>query len=218
MVLHDWRIDEAEYRRHELRRGRRHAFERLDGARTALVVVDMVPFFCAENPYAEGIVGNVNRLAAALHRAAGVVAWVVPALVEPSPARRELLGDEVAERYAASGGSGPPVGRLWPALDVDADDLVVEKLAASAFFPGHCDLDQLLRDRRVDTVLVAGTVAEVCCESTARDAATLGYRVVFLADANATGTDAALNATLRTVYRSFGDVRTTDEVVELLRS
>ena len=31
----------------------------------------------------------------------------------------------------------------------------------------------------------AGTVTNVCCESSARDASTLGYRVVMVADANA---------------------------------
>lgn len=216
-MLHDWHIDEAEYRRHEARRGRRHAFERLVGRRTALVVVDMVPFFCGENPYAAGIVGNVNRLASTLRTVGGTVAWVLPAVVEPDPARRELLGEEVAARYAVSGGEGPLVDRLWSELEVADADLVLEKTSPSAFFPGRCELDAMLRARSIGTVLIAGTVAEVCCESSARDAATLGYRVVFLADANATGTDAALDATLRTIYRSFGDVRTTDEVVELLR-
>ena len=41
-------------------------------------------------------------------------------------------------------------------------------------------------------MLVTGTVTSVCVESTARD------------------------GTLRTVYRSFGDVRATDEVLDLL--
>jgi nicotinamidase-related amidase len=65
-------------------------------------------------------------------------------------------------------------------------------------------------------VLVTGTVTSVCCESTARDAATLGYRVVFVADGTADVRDSVRNATLRTVYRSFGDVRPTTEVLELL--
>jgi nicotinamidase-related amidase len=66
-------------------------------------------------------------------------------------------------------------------------------------------------------VLIAGTVANVCCESSARDASTLGYRTIMLADANAAVRDADLNATLHTIYRTFGDVRTTQEVLELLQ-
>ena len=106
--------------------------------------------------------------------------------------------------------------RLWPGFVVHDVDLVVEKTAASAFFPNRCELPAALADRQVDTVLIAGTVTNVCCESSARDAATLGYRVVMVADANATVFDGWHNATLRTIYRSFGDVRPTDDLVRLL--
>ena len=73
-----------------------------------------------------------------------------------------------------------------------------------------------LDERRIDTVLIAGTVANVCCESSARDASTLGYRVIMVADANAAVRDEDLNATLHTIYRSFGDVRPAAEVLALL--
>ena len=59
-------------------------------------------------------------------------------------------------------------------------------------------------------------MSNVCCESSARDASTLGYRVIFVADANAARRDEDHNATLYTIYRSFGDVRTTGEVVALV--
>lgn len=215
-MLHDWRIEPREHARHEQRRGRRHAFAHLEPARTALVVVDMVPFFLDENPYARGIVPHVNALAGALRAAGGTVAWVVPRPEAPSPARIEHLGPRVAAFYARSGGDGPPHRRLSQELDVAPDDLVEEKAAASAFFPGRCELQARLEDRGIDTVVVAGTVANVCCESTARDAATLGHRVIMVADANAAVRDQDLNATLHTIYRSFGDVRPTSEVLALI--
>lgn len=101
-----WAIDEREYRRHEERRGRRHAFERIDPIRTALVVVDLVPFFVEQSPRCRAIVPTVNLLADELRKAGGTVAWVVPGYVEPSARDREFYGDEVAERYALSGGVG----------------------------------------------------------------------------------------------------------------
>ncbi|NNC76131.1 MAG: cysteine hydrolase, partial [Acidimicrobiia bacterium] len=101
-------------------------------------------------------------------------------------------------------------------FDIADGDLVVEKRTPGAFFPGGCELPGLLRERDVDTVLVTGTVANVCCESTVREAAASGFRTVMVADANAALTDADLNATLRTVYRSFGDVRTVIELVAIL--
>ena len=78
-----------------------------------------------------------------------------------------------------------------------------------------CEVPVLV-ERGINTVLIVGTVTNVCCESSARDAATLGYRVVMIADANATVFDDWHNATLTTIYRSFGDVRSTDDVLELL--
>ncbi|MFD9821345.1 isochorismatase family protein [Streptomyces violascens] len=64
--------------------------------------------------------------------------------------------------------------------------------------------------------MIAGTVTQVCCESSARDAFTLGYRVVIVADANATGRDQDHNASLATIYRSFGDVRSTAEILAMV--
>jgi nicotinamidase-related amidase len=215
-MLHDWRIEPREYARHEARRGRRHGFERMDPCRTALVVVDMVPFFLTENGYARGIVPNIQSLAIALRSAGGTVAWVLPGAGEPSAMLDEFFGPDVAAVYAMSGGDGPLRDRLWHEFDVSEDDLLVAKTASSAFFPGRCELPLLLEGRAIDTVLITGTVANVCCESSARDASTVGYRVIMVADANAAVRDQDLNATLHTIYRSFGDVRPTCEVLEMI--
>ncbi|MFI0977539.1 isochorismatase family protein [Streptomyces sp. NPDC021093] len=215
--LHDWRIEPREYARQEERRGRRHAYEYLDPARTALIVIDMVEFFARSNPYARGIVPHINHLAEALRTAGGLVAWVVPANEAPlGDVSDEFYGPAVSAMFAATGGEGPPRSRLWHALDVRPDDLAVEKSAYSAFFPGRSPLPRLLAERGIDTVLVTGALTNVCCESSARDAATSGLRVLMVADANAARRDRDHNAALHTIYRSFGDVRTTGEVLDLI--
>lgn len=213
---HTWQVAEREYRRHESRRGRRYAYEHLDPARTALVVIDVVPFFARESAYVRGIVAPINRLAGALRAAGGTVAWVVPGHGRPSTKEREFYGDTVAAAYAGSGGPGSPRERLWPGLAVDDSDLAVEKTAASAYFPGRCALPGLLAAREIDTLIVTGTVTNVCVESTVRDASTEGLRVILVADACAATSDRDHNATLHVVYRSFGDVRPVDEVLALI--
>jgi nicotinamidase-related amidase len=214
---HRWRIDEREYARHEERRGRRFAYESIDPHRTALVVVDMIPFFVAANPYCRGVIGTINALSSALRAAGGLTAWIVPAAeVEPSAWASEFYGSEVATQYAASGRTCDARRRLDHNLDVDDRDIVVEKRSASAFFPGLSPLPERLSDRGVTTVAIAGTVTNVCCESSARDASALGHRVIMVADACAATDDDAHNATLRTVYRSFGDVRPTAELVAMI--
>jgi nicotinamidase-related amidase len=186
--IHTWRIEERDYRRQEQRRGHRFAYPSLTPARTALVVVDMVPFFVDANPYARGIVPNIQQIADRLRTAGGLVAWVMPARTQRTPAGDEFHGPAAAEMFRTSGGTGPLPARLWPGLATDAGDLFVEKSAPSAFFPGRCPLPEHLEQRGIDTVLVTGTVTQVCCESSARDAFTLGFRVIMVADANATRT------------------------------
>ncbi|MFG2905070.1 isochorismatase family protein [Kitasatospora sp. NPDC048286] len=216
-LLHAWSIPHREYARQEERRGRRHAYTRLDPVRTALVVVDMVPFF--DGPYARGVIPQIQHLACALREAGGLVAWVLPGPGGPTATREEFYGPRVAELYRTSGGSGPLAGRLWPQLTVDEDrDLLVEKAVPSAFFPGFCPLPDLLAERGIDTVLVCGVVTDVCVAGTARDASTLGLRVIVVADGTAAGSDEVHNAALRTLYRSFADVRPTAEVLDLIRA
>lgn len=214
--VHSWAIPEREYVRQEARRGRRHAYQSLDPVRTALVVIDLVPFFYEGNATCFAITPNVRLLAEALREAGGAVAWVVPGDPGATHWAREFRGEEVAEMFRRSGGTGPVEGRLGPGLEAHDGDMLVEKTATSALFPGSSTLDDQLRERGIETVIVTGTLTEVCVAGTARDAATLGYRTILVADASAGRDDESHNATLTTIYRTFGDVRSTDDVLALV--
>ena len=52
----------------------------------------------------------------------------------------------------------------------------------SALIPGSSPLERVLRGMGIDTILVAGTKTNVCCESTARDAMMLDFKVVLVED------------------------------------
>jgi len=67
-------------------------------------------------------------------------------------------------------------------------------------------------------LLIAGTKTNVCCESTARDAYMLDYRVVMLSDCTATSSDEEHAAALNTFQLYFGDVMTVDEVTVRMQS
>ena len=82
--------------------------------------------------------------------------------------------------------------------------------------PGNGSLTAGRRTWHLDTVIVAGTLTNVCCESTARDAMMLDFKTLFIADANATRSDAEHNATLVSMIQVFADVRLTDEIVPML--
>ena len=102
-------------------------------------------------------------------------------------------------------------------MDARPDDIYVEKHRFSAFIQGSSDLDGILREHGVDTVLITGTVTNVCCESTARDAMMLNYKVVMVSDGNAAENDEEHNATLRAVYLTFGDVMDSGMIIDLLQ-
>jgi nicotinamidase-related amidase len=78
-------------------------------------------------------------------------------------------------------------------------------------------LKEQLDARAIDTVLIAGAVTNICCESSARDAAELEYKVIMVADALSGHAHGLHEATLSTFYRIFGDVRPSDEVIGLFR-
>ncbi|MBO1078000.1 isochorismatase family protein [Roseomonas haemaphysalidis] len=221
-MQHDNTLPPDAVRRVIARAGTAHPFAALDAARTALVVIDMQNGFMREDvghaavPYAPGIVPAINRLGATLRQKGGGVFWVQNTSDERS--RREwsvLDGMASPERTAARTRSMSP-GReghaLWPELDIAAGDAVVPKYRFSAFIQGSSDLPERLRAGGFDTVLIAGTATNVCCESSARDAMMLNFRTVMVSDANAAMTDAAHMAALSNFYLYFGDVLTVAEV------
>lgn len=198
-----------------------HRFERLSGPSTALVVIDMqnifmLPGMAVEVPTAREIVPNVNRLAAAVRAAGGTVAWVQMTLTGQAESWSVFFAGDTRRSALEELTPGTHAHALHADLDVCPGDLVVPKNRYSAFIQGSSRLDELLRARGIDTLVIAGTLTNVCCESSARDAMMLNYRVVFVSDANAAMSDADHNATLATIFRTFGDVRSADDVISRL--
>jgi ureidoacrylate peracid hydrolase len=105
---------------------------------------------------------------------------------------------------------------IWPGLEVLPQDLTVQKRRFGAFAPGASDLHAILQRRGIDTLIITGTATQVCCESTARDAMMLNYKVFFIADGNATFNDDEHNATLSAMAHAFCDVIDTDRMVEMI--
>ena len=93
----------------------------------------------------------------------------------------------------------------------------IVKKRYSAFIQGSSGLEAHLRGRGIDTLLIGGTATHVCCESTARDAMMLNFKVVMVADVLATYDDATQNASLAAFYSNFGDVQTVEEAIASLR-
>jgi len=208
------------------RSGVRNTFETIDPARTAHLVVDMQNGFMepgapVEVPEARTIVDNINRLSRALREAGGTNVFLRFTTTDLDGAwsvfgRR--MGPEFAAVHKAAFEPGAHYHQFWPALEITEDDLVIDKSRFSAFTANASTLDQVLQTRGIDTLLITGTLTNCCCETNARDAMQLNYRVVMVPDANAALSDAEHAATLHIMALVFADLYSTDELVALVRA
>jgi ureidoacrylate peracid hydrolase len=218
-----WAIDRVLERRAKL-----HVHEDLDPRKTALIVVDLQNGFMVEEvaaayvPIAVEIVPNVNKLAATVRRTGGKVFWIKQTVDDASavawsewlnmmtPAARGNLVTNLAP--------GSRGHEIYPDLEIKPEDEIVQKYRFSAFVQGSSDLPQRLRAQGYDTVLITGTVTNVCCESSARDAMMLNFKTIMVSDGNAARTDEEHNATLGSFYAIFGDVMDTAFLIERLEA
>ncbi|MGI5201205.1 cysteine hydrolase family protein [Spirillospora sp. CA-108201] len=138
----------------------------------ALLVIDVQESFRRrpvwEAVSAPDIAARAARLTDAARAAGDLVVWILHA--EPG----------------SGGPFDPALGhvRLMDGLAPAPGEPVLTKTSRNAFTT--TGLQRLLTERGVTEVAVCGIQTEQCCETTARLAADLGYRVTFVTDATAT--------------------------------
>ena len=205
------------------KRGRRNVFDSFEPDKTALLVIDMQNFFVEGNELVASIVPNINKLASGMRLRGVPVIWIQMNMADgpDSPSKFPNYHDHFftddQRSFHMSGLTEGTHGHAFVAeLDVRPEDTNVQKTRFSALIQGSSDLDEVLKHFGVQNIVVTGTLTNICCESTARDGMMLGYRTVMVSDANASRTDEDHIAGLISIYQCFGDVRTTDEVLNEL--
>jgi ureidoacrylate peracid hydrolase len=208
------------------RAGRPHPYDVMVPSKTALIIIDMQnyfmkPGFQGEVPMARAIVPNVNRLAVAVRELGGHVVWIKNSTNDTRESwtvfHDWLQTPDRRDRRYATMDTAHEGHALWAELDARPEDVQMAKKRFSAFIQGSSDVEAYLRGRGIDNLLIGGTATNVCCESSARDAMMLNFKVTMVPDVLATYTDEDHNATLRTFYSIFGDVQTSDEVIASLK-
>lgn len=210
------------------RRGKMHIYEEIDPARTALVVVDMQTAFVGEGaaietPIAREIIPNINTLASAMRDAGGHVVWII-STYGPKPEDYwptffdHVMSPEAANRFRGALIEGEESHKIYPEMDIRDGELVVSKNRFGAFIGSNGKLEAELRDRGIDTLIIVGTVTNMCCETTAREAAMLAFKTIMVEDANAGRNDEEHNATLTAFLVGMGDVHTTDDLLAMIRA
>jgi len=170
-----------------------------DPDQTALVIIDMQRDFLEPGGFGETLGNDVSLLQAAIApcaRALAVARAAGMTVIHTREGHRPDLSDAPPakiDRGAPSAriGDPGPMGRILirgePGHDIVPDlapaprEPVIDKPGKGAFH--QTDLDQVLTNRRIDTLMVCGVTTEVCVHTTIREANDRGYRCVAIADA-----------------------------------
>ena len=218
----------------------------LDPATAAVVVVDMQNHFGApggswslagvDTTPIQGLVPAIERVITAARGAAMPVIYLtMPAPPVPNPvgmppqlfrgtgvARWELYVRDVSTGRSTAAVVSQPSG--WNGAIIDGlapepGDRVIVKRSFSGFF--GTDLDDVLRDAGITTLLFTGCTTSICVESTLRDAVFRGYDCILVEDCVAEPVGGTLDrtnhdATVHLVEIVLGWVSDSASIVESL--
>jgi nicotinamidase-related amidase len=170
----------------------------IDLDRTALIIIDMQRDFLEPGGFGAALGNDVSRLKAAVgpirsvldaSRTAGLLVIHTreghrPDLSDAPPHKVER-GDP-AMRIGASGPMGRILVRGEPGHDIIPElyptvgEPVIDKPGKGAFY--QTDLELMLKNRGIQTLLVCGVTTEVCVNTTVREANDRGFRCIVLSD------------------------------------
>jgi ureidoacrylate peracid hydrolase len=199
----------------------------IETEKAALVVIDM-QYLDAHPDYGLGRKARENGAFELLQEYFGDVAAIVPRIqrllatcrrtnaevihVCISPNTRDARDCPVVTRLRKVRPSkGTRETEILDELKPEGDEIVLTKITSSAFL--STSLDLILHNIGIDTLIVCGVITNGCVESTVRDGRDLGYKVIVVGDACATWTRDMHERALRFMAGSFGNVRTTDDVL-----
>jgi nicotinamidase-related amidase len=201
----------------------------------ALLIIDMQRDFVDPGGFGEALGNDVSQLRRAVapirrvldaSRAAGV--FVIhtreghrPDLSDCPPSKR------ARGRLQTRIGDPGPMGRILvrgeyghdvvDELQPRSGEPVVDKPGKGAFYA--TDLDSILKNRGITSLIVAGVTAEVCVQTTVREANDRGYECLVLADCIASYFPEFQEATLNMIKAQggiFGWVSTSDHCISSL--
>jgi isochorismate hydrolase len=176
---------------------------------SALLVIDMQQYFC--NPSSHAYFKDSKT--------------IIPNIFQLVTTYRQHSLPVLFTRYALLRAETPgAMGRWWKDVLYDDDtmssiinelhplssEFVIRKTQYSAFF--ETNLDTILKNHHVTTLVITGVLTHLCCETTARDAFMRNYDIFFIKDATASDTKMLHSASLATLSDGFAIMSATKEV------
>ena len=199
---------------------------RLEGARTALLVFDLLEGHVNRDAESKArfapVIANVARILAAARKSQVMVAYAhadhradratSAHTVRDTDNRLRPLAPGARDAPLLTGGTAETA--IVKALAPRPEDFMVPKHRWSAFHGTYLDL--ALRTRRIDTVILVGGSTDVGIASTAFAARDLDYNLVIVRDACTSPERDNHDQLMARVFPRMARVRTTDEVLDLL--
>lgn len=199
--------------------------ERFDPKRTALINVDMQNAFVEGTPLSapdgRRLLDPINRLAAAC-RAAGITVIHTVHVTREDGSNDGTMGELVPAVGEGWIRKGSESAKLHPEIDCPDGDIILEKPRYGSFT--GTDLELILRIRDIDSIIITGICTNVCCETTAREAAMRDFHVWFTSDGTETfplgnlSVEEIKTATHATLGALFAKLITIDETIEMIQS
>ncbi|HEY3423048.1 MAG TPA: hydrolase [Methanocellaceae archaeon] len=184
----------------------------IDKSKTAIVVIDLQKGIAATpaRPYSsQEVIANAAKLVNAFRKNQMPVF-----LVHVSPTAETVLrpiSDDISSRPQAMPAEW---AEFVPEMTPEGSDVVVTKKQWGAFY--GTDLDQQLRRRKIDTIVLCGISTDFGVESTARFAYEYGYQIIFAENAMSSRSDEQHNAAVNFIFKRIGRVRKTDEILKAI--
>jgi len=182
--------------------------QKLDLARSALLMLDMQDFFLdvdshAYIPSAQDILPRLDVLRETYATLGLPIVWTRHVNTEADAANMSRWWRDIIS-------AEHPLSGILSVLDT-SQGILIEKTQYDAFYNTH--LEEYLRERDVEQVLISGVMTHLCCETTARSAFMRGFDVFFLIDGTATYNEDFHRATLQNLSHGFANLILSEDVV-----
>src|SRR6202041_259904 len=194
-------------------------FFEIDPRSTALIVIDMQNGFVAEGatyetPDAREMLPHLERIINFAREQGMPIIWTQSdhsapfggVMLKKFPTIRE-------DKYLWKGQPSFELNENMPPPEENEYRVVKHKY--DAFF--ETDLDSILRNHRIRTIIIVGTATNVCCEATARSGFFRDYQVAFPSPCNAPVDAGTHDASLKTIDMFFVRVLPADDLLQEMR-
>lgn len=156
---------------------------KLDPRTTALLVLDYQPGILGSLPETEQLLDRAERAIATVRRAGGHIGYVRVAFTDADFAaipEHSMMASAITPERRPFMRADAPTTAVHERIAPESGDIQVRKTRFGSF--STTDLAAQLRERGIETLLIAGVATSGAVLSTVRDAADRDYRLVVLSD------------------------------------